>query len=244
MEIYRDASQPVEARASDLVRRMTLDEKIAQLGAIWSFEVLEDGEFSPRKAAGLLKDGIGHMCRPGVGTALLPAEIAAFLNDVQRHLVTNTRLGIPAMVHEECLSGFMARGAAVFPQMIGMASTWQPELLERMTDVIRGQMRAVGVHQGLSPVLDVSRDPRWGRVEETFGEDPYLIAEMGTAYVRGLQGVGLENGVVATLKHFAGYGMSEGGLNWAPSHIPSRLLREVYLYPFKEVIKRAGALAV
>jgi beta-glucosidase len=244
MEIYRDASQPAEARATDLLHRMTLDEKIAQLGAIWSFEVLEDGVFSARKAGPLLKAGIGHVCRPGVGTALPPPGIADFTNGVQRFLLTDTRLGIPALVHEECLSGFMARGAAIFPQMIGMASTWQPELLESITALIRGQMRAAGVHQGLSPVLDVSRDPRWGRVEETFGEDPYLIAEMGMAYVRGLQGPDLRQGVVATLKHFAGYGLSEGGLNWAPAQIPPRLLREVYLYPFKEVLTKARAMAV
>lgn len=244
METYRDASQPVEARAQDLILKMTLDEKIAQLGSIWSREVLEDGKFSPRKAEALIKNGIGQISRPGAATTLTPEETAEFTNDAQHFLVTKTRLGIPAINHEECLSGLMAKEATIFPQMIGMASTWEPELLEKMTSIIRGQMRAVGLHQALSPVLDVSRDPRWGRVEETFGEDPYLIAEMGTAYVKGLQGGDLKNGIIATLKHFVGYGMSEGGLNWAPAHIPSRLLKEVYLYPFKEVIKRGKAAAV
>ncbi|MCJ7514594.1 MAG: glycoside hydrolase family 3 C-terminal domain-containing protein, partial [Dehalococcoidia bacterium] len=142
------------------------------------------------------------------------------------------------------LNGFMVKNATIFPQIIGMASTWEPELVSKMTRVTRENMMAVGVRQGLSPVLDVARDPRWGRVEETFGEDPYLIAKMGIAYVKGLQGDDLKNGVVATLKHFVGYGLPEGGLNWAPSHIPPRLLREVYLYPFKEAIKTGGALSV
>jgi len=159
-------------------------------------------------------------------------------------LTENTRLGIPALVHEECLNGFMAKTATIFPQIIGMASTWEPELVNKMTRVAKTQMMAVGVRQGLSPVLDVVRDPRWGRLEETFGEDPYLIAKMGIAYVKGLQGDDLQNGVVATLKHFVGYGLPEGGLNWAPAHIPPRLLREVYLYPFKEAIKEGGALSV
>jgi beta-glucosidase len=244
METCRDASQPVEARAKDLILKMTLDEKIAQLGSIWSREVLEDGKFSPRKAEALIKNGIGQISRPGAATNLPPERIAEFTNEAQHFLVTKTRLGIPAMNHEECLSGFMAKGATIFPQMIGMASTWEPELLEKMTSIIRGQMRAVGLHQALSPVVDVSRDPRWGRVEETFGEDPYLIAEMVIAYVKGLQGGDLKNGIIATLKHFAGYGMSEGGLNKAPAHIPSRLLKEVYLYPFKEAIERGKATAV
>jgi len=244
METYRDTSQPVEARAKDLIMRMTLDEKIAQLGAIWSYEVLEDGKFSPQKAQALIKDGIGHISRPGATTALPPDRIANFTNEAQHFLVTNTKLGIPSIMHEECLSGLMAKGATVFPQMIGMASTWEPELLEIMTSIIRGQMRAIGIHQALSPVLDVSRDPRWGRVEETFGEDPYLIAQMGKSYIKGLQGDDLKNGIIATIKHFVGYGMAEGGLNWAPAYIPSRLLKEVYLYPFKEAIQKGKALAL
>lgn len=244
MEIYRDYLQPVEARARDLILKMTLDEKIAQLGAIWSFEVLEAGKFSPQKAEALIKDGIGHISRPGATTALPLERIASFANEAQHFLVNDTRLGIPAIMHEECLSGLMAKGANIFPQMIGMASTWEPELLEKMTSIIKGQMRAVGVHQALSPVLDVSRDPRWGRCEETFGEAPYLITKMGMAYIKGLQGTDLKNGVIATLKHFVGYGMSEGGLNWAPAHIPSRLLKEVYLYPFKEAIQKGKASAI
>ena len=244
MEIYRDPSQSIDTRTKDLVSKMTLDEKIAQLGGIWSFEVLEARKFSPKRAEPLLRNGIGQISRPGIGTALPPKEMAAFMNGIQKFLKENTRLGIPALVHEECLNGFMAREATIFPQIIGIASTWDPELVERMMGIIRTQTRAAGVHQGLGPVLDVARDPRWGRVEETFGEDPYLIARMGTAYVKGLQGNDLSKGVIATLKHFVGYGLPEGGLNWAPAHIPPRMLREVYLYPFKEAIKKGGALSV
>jgi beta-glucosidase len=138
----------------------------------------------------------------------------------------------------------MAREAVVFPQAIGLASTWEPDLAEELADAIRVQMRAVGAHQGLAPVLDVCRDPRWGRTEETFGEDPYLVSRVGVAFTRGLQGPSLRNGVVATLKHFVGYGASDGGLNWAPAGIPPRALREVYLHPFEAAVRVAGARSV
>ncbi len=244
MEIYRDAARPLDARVEDLLSKMTLDEKIAQIGSIWAMEVLDKRKFSPEKAAVLMKNGLGQISRAGVGTALEPGQIAVFVNGLQRFLVENTRLGIPAIVHEECLSGFIAREATIFPQIIGLASAWEPELVERMTEAIRNQMLAVGVRQGLSPVLDVARDPRWGRMEETFGEDPYLIARMGVAYVRGLQGGDIKNGVIATVKHFAGYGKPEAGLNHAPSDIPPRMLREVYLYPFEKAVREGGVLSV
>jgi beta-glucosidase len=244
MEIYRDALQPIDARAKDLISRMTLDEKIAQIGGVWSYEVLEAGGFSPKKAETVIGNGIGQICRPGVATGFPPKDMAELLNGIQKFLVGNTRLGIPALVHEECLNGFMAKNATIFPQIIGMASTWEPELVDKMTRVTRAHMMAVGVRQGLSPVLDVVRDPRWGRVEETYGEDPYLVATMGTAFVKGLQGEDIKQGIIATLKHFVGYGKPEGGLNWAPADIPPRMLREVYLYPFKKVIKEGGALSV
>ncbi len=244
MGLYQDFSQPIDVRVKDLIAQMTIDEKLAQLGAIWSFELMEEGKFSLEKAEWLIKNGIGQISRAGIGTALQPKEIATFVNSVQEFLVNNTRLGIPAIVHEECLSGLMAKEATIFPQIIGIASTWDPELVTRIAQVIRTQMRATGVHQGLGPVMDVTRDPRWGRVEETFGEDPYLVAEMGTAYVRGLQGDDLKKGVIATIKHFVGYGASEGGLNWAPANIPPRMLREVFLYPFKKAVTEAGAMSV
>jgi len=244
MDIYRDASKPVAERVAGLLSKMTLDEKIAQIGSIWAMQVLEDRKFSTEKAALLMKNGLGGISRAGVGTALKPAQIAVFVNSLQRFLVENTRLGIPAIVHEECLTGFMAREATIFPQIIGMASTWEPGLVQQMMEATRRQMLAVGVRQGLSPVLDVARDPRWGRMEETFGEDPYLIAQMGVAYVRGLQGNDIRNGVIATVKHFAGYGKPEAGLNHAPSDIPPRMLREVHLYPFEKAVREAGVLSV
>ena len=138
----------------------------------------------------------------------------------------------------------MSRDSTIFPQAIGLASTWQPELAAALADAVRIQMRAMGAHQGLSPVLDICRDPRWGRTEETFGEDPHLVARMGVSFVSGLQGDDLTDGVIATAKHFVGYGASEGGLNWAPSHLGARELRDVYLYPFEAAVRSAGLRSV
>lgn len=239
-ELYRDASRPIEARVQDLMSRMTLDEKIAQLGSCWVYEVLDGIVFQPEKARVVFRNGIGQITRIGGASNVLPRQSAELANAIQKFLLENTRLGIPAVVHEECCSGYMARGATVFPQAIGVASTWMPELVEAMTRVIREQMRSVGGHHALAPVLDVTRDARWGRLEETFGEDPFLVAQMGMAYVRGLQGASLREGVVATGKHLVGYGMSEGGMNWAPPHIAPREMRETYLYPFEAAVREAG----
>ena len=244
METYRDSAINVEERVKDLIPRMTLEEKIAQLGSVFATPLLEKGKFSRGKAAKILKNGIGHISAIAMTSTLPLQEVAALANDIQKYLLENTRLPIPAIIHEECLNGFRVKGATIFPQNIGLASTWEPELIGRITGVIRRQMRAAGIHQGLAPVLDVARDPRWGRVEETFGEDPYLVARMGVADVRGLQGDDIKQGIVATLKHFAGHGLPEGGLNCAPSHIPPRLFREVYLYPFEKAVKEGGVLSV
>jgi beta-glucosidase len=235
-----DASQSTESRVLHLLEQMTLDEKVAQLGSKWVYELLENMQFSPTKAQTLLSNGIGHITRIGGASNVHPQESAAVANAIQKHLIENTRLGIPAVIHEECCSGYMARGATVFPQAIGVASTWQPELVQAMGDVIREQMRSVGGHHALAPVLDIARDARWGRVEETFGEDPYFVARMGVAYIDGIQGDDLRNGVIATGKHFVGYGMSEGGLNWAPPHFGERELREVYLFPFEAAVRGVG----
>ncbi|HVO70068.1 MAG TPA: glycoside hydrolase family 3 N-terminal domain-containing protein [Aggregatilineaceae bacterium] len=216
---------------------MTLEEKIAQLGSCWVYELLDGMAFAPEKAQKLLHNGLGQITRIGGASSLRPAESAALANEVQKFLIENTRLGIPAVVHEECCSGYMAHSATCFPQIIGTASTWEPDLVEQMAGIISAQMRAVGAHQGLSPVLDVARDARWGRVEETFGEDPYLVAALGSAYVRGLQQGDLTRGVMATGKHFLGYSVSEGGLNWAPARIPPRELYEVFLFPFEAAIR-------
>ncbi|MFI5395402.1 MAG: glycoside hydrolase family 3 N-terminal domain-containing protein [Candidatus Binatia bacterium] len=219
---------------------MTLDEKLAQMGGVWSSGLLDEhGTFCNARAVDKLAHGIGHITRIGGATVLGPADSAAFANTIQRFLVEHTRLRIPAIIHEESCAGYVARGATCFPQAIGLASTWEPELIEEMTRVIRTQMRAVGAHHALAPVLDVARDPRWGRTEETFGEDPYVISQMGIAYIRGLQGPDLAHGIVATGKHFVGYAASEGGMNWAPAHIPPRELLETYVTPFAAAIKEA-----
>ncbi len=239
---HMNASLSVDARVSALMTEMTLDEKIAQLGSFWIYEILEGTTFSPAKAGNLFSNGVGQITRMGGASNVKPTESVVLANNIQKFLIDNTRLGIPAVIHEECCSGYMARGATVFPQAIGVASMWEPKLVEEMADVIRRQMRSVGAHHALSPVLDVARDARWGRVEETFGEDPYLVARMGVAYVRGLQGETLQNGVVATGKHFVGYGASEGGMNWAPPHIPWREMRDVYLFPFEAAV-RDGKMA-
>jgi beta-glucosidase len=236
---YRNASSPISDRVQDLLVRMTLPEKVAQLGSAQVSELQESQSFAQAKAAGVLSKGIGQITRIGGGSTLDPRASAEMANAIQTYLVNHTRLGIPAIVHEECCSGYMALGATCFPQMIGLASTWAPELVEAMTTVIRTQMRAVGAHQGLAPVLDIARDPRWGRVEETFGEDPTLAAQMGMAYVRGLQGPNLlREGIMATGKHFGGHGISEGGMNCTPVHFGPRELRNVFLMPFEAVIRK------
>ena len=241
---YKDPALPVEARVKDLLERMTLDEKIGQLGSIWVFEVLGNMQFSLEKAQKLFANGLGQVTRIGGASSLSPTDGAKLANAIQKWLIENTRLGIPAMIHEECCSGYMARDATCFPQIIGVASTWEPELVEALAEVVRVQMRAAGANQGLSPVLDVARDPRWGRTEETFGEDPYLVSKMGASFVKGLQGSNWHEGVLATAKHFVGYGVSEGGMNWAPPHIAPREMREVYLRPFEAAVKEAGLASV
>jgi len=245
VDLYRDSSLSPKVRARDLLSKMTLDEKIAQLGSLWSYELLtEDGKLSIDKANSLMKHGIGQITRSGGATNYEPSEVAKLVNEIQKFLVEKTRLGIPAIMHEECLAGYMGLGAAIFPQPIGMASTWDPELIQEVTSAIREDLRKLGITQGLAPVLDVARDPRWGRTEETFGESPYLVARMGVAYVRGLQGEDVKKKIAATPKHFAGYSASEGGKNWAPTNIPPRELREVFLYPFEAAVKEANALSV
>jgi beta-glucosidase len=241
---YQDASRSVSDRVADLVSRMSLDEKLAQIGCVWSTQLVEADAFSEQKARELLHHGTGHVTRIGASTGLRPPQSAAFMNTIQRFLVEETRLGIPAIVHEESCAGFTARDATQFPQAIGLAATFEPEGVEAMGRVIRDQMLAVGARHTLAPVLDVTRDPRWGRTEETYGEDPYLASRMGVAYVRGVQGDDLRQGVVATGKHFLGYGASEGGLNHAPAHIGPRELREVYARPFEAAIREAGLASV
>ena len=241
---FLDSSQTSDTRIENLLSKMTLDEKIAQLSGIWVYEVLEGKQFSYDKANVVMKDGIGQITRLGGASNFDPPVSARMANQIQKYLVTNTRLGIPAIIHEESCSGYMAKGATCFPQIIGVASTWDPESAEEMGAVIKEQMRSVGAHQALAPVLDVTRDARWGRVEETFGEDPYLVSKMGTSYIKGIQDSDWKQGVMATGKHFVGYGVSEGGMNWAPGHIPQREMCEVFLLPFEAAVKEAGIASI
>ncbi|HEX5012691.1 MAG TPA: glycoside hydrolase family 3 N-terminal domain-containing protein [Candidatus Limnocylindrales bacterium] len=242
---YRDASLSVEARVADLLARMTIDEKLAQLGSVWSFELFRtETELDPALVRDRLGAGIGHVSRVAGGTNLDPIAAAEIGNEIQRFLVEETRLGIPAFLHEESLHGLLARDAPIYQQSIGAAAAFDPDLVESIAAGIRRRMRSIGATVALAPVLDICRDPRWGRVEETYGEDPYLAAVLGTAYVRGLQGPDLRDGVAATAKHFVGHGLAEGGFNQAPAHIGPRELREEQLLPFEAAVRDAGIASV
>ena len=173
----------IKNQVRGLLAQMTLDEKLAQLQAYWAYELQTGGMLDAEKIRTKLALGIGQITRNAGASYLSPVEAARSANQLQRFLKEQTRLGIPAIVHEECCAGAMTFGASVFPQPIGLASTWQPELAGQMTAAIAQQMRAIGAQQGLAPVLDVGRDPRWGRIEETFGEDPTLVSQFGVAYV-------------------------------------------------------------
>jgi beta-glucosidase len=224
---------------------MTLDEKLAQLTSYWHND-LQDGSdrLAEAKLRKLLQHGIGQVSRVGGSSSLPPLEAARASNAIQAFLVNHTRLGIPAILHEECCAGYLGLGGSIFPQMIGLASTWNPSLAEQMTGEIRKQMLAVGARQGLGPVLDIGSDPRWGRIEETFGEDPLLASQFGMAYIRGLQGPSPQEGVLATGKHFVGHSLSSGGLNCAPVNIGPRMLWDTTLMPFQAAIQEAGLRSV
>ena len=223
-----------------LLAQMTLDEKLAQIGSYWMYELQTGGVLDLDKIQTKLGRGIGQITRVGGASTFDPVSAAKVGNQIQKFLVEQTRLGIPAILHEESCSGAMILGGSMYPQMIGLASTFQPELAEAMTQVIRKQLLAVGARQALAPVLDVSRDPRWGRTEETFGEDPTLVSHFGMAYVRGMQGADLAQGVMATGKHFIGHSLSQGGQNCAPVHIGKRELYDTFLAPFQAAIRDAG----
>ncbi len=239
-QLYRDPDASTEERVANLLTLMTLDEKLAQLGCLWSTAFVTTGSFDADAVAEMMPHGIGEITRIGASTGLHPQESAALMNAIQKVAIERTRLGIPVIVHEESTGGFLHRDATVFPQGLGLAATWDPNLVKEVAGVIRTQMLAVGARHALAPVLDVARDPRWGRVEETYGEEPVLSGIIGTAYVQGLQSNNLRNGVAATGKHFLGYAMSEGGRNWGPVQCGPRELREVYAEPFATVIRNAG----
>jgi beta-glucosidase len=238
--LYRDPNAPIEERVENLLSLMTLDEKLAQLGCLWSTAFVTTDSFDPNAVAEMMPHGIGEVTRIGASTGLHPGESAALMNAIQKVAVEQTRLGIPIIVHEESTGGFLHRDATVFPQGLGLSATWDPELVKKVAGVIRTQMMAVGARHALAPVLDIARDPRWGRVEETYGEEPVLSGIIGTAYVQGLQSDDLRHGVAATGKHFLGYAMSEGGRNWGPVQCGPRELREIYAEPFATVIRNAG----
>ncbi len=253
--LYKNPNAPIDARVDDLLARMTLEEKIAQISGIWQRKPgIEDarGNFDPAKAARLFPEGIGQVARPedingqpgGFRSLRRTVEL---VNAIQRYDIKDTRLGIPALFHSEGLHGYMAVGATSFPQAIALASSWDPSLVSRVFAVVAREARARGVQLLLTPVINLGRDPRWGRIEETFGEDPYLVSRMGVAEVRGLQGNTLPLGpgrVFATLKHFAGYGVPEAGTNVGPAEITRRTLRQMYFEPYQAAIDHAHAQIV
>lgn len=231
-------------RIDALLSQMSLDEKLAQLGSCWVYELQTGGAIDPKKLGAKLKDGIGQITRVGGASTLAPSSIARAGNRIQRFLVEETRLGIPAILHEESCCGPMVLGGTVYPQMIGLAASFQPELAQVMTRAIRGQLLAIGARQALAPVLDLAFDARWGRIEETFGEDPILVSAFGVAYISGLQSESLSTGVAATGKHFIGHSLSQGGQNCGPVHIGLRELHDVYLIPFLAAIRDAHLAAI
>ncbi|MGC9467238.1 MAG: glycoside hydrolase family 3 protein, partial [Anaerolineae bacterium] len=240
MMSYRDRSLPIADRVEDLLSQMTLVEKAFQLVGLMPMTLLGPKGLDPAKMKQVLGQGLGQISAPGMFGYKAPPQMAALTNTIQRFLVEETRLGIPAIAHNEALNGLVAPEAPNFPTAIGLAATWDPEGVEEMTDLIRQQMRAVGLHQALSPVMDVARDARWGRVHETYGEDPYLCSAMSVAFTRGLQGDDFRQGVIATGKHFLGYGLSEAGQNMAATQIGTRELYETFARPFEAAIHEAG----
>src|SRR5215207_1692706 len=261
---YRDSRLPVDQRVADLLTRMTLEEKIVQTQTMWvsnQFKTLADdkGNFSPNPTMQeLLKHGLGQMGGAGQGATDAekaappyfgkgPRATAVFINAAQKYVIEHSRLGIPVMFHEEALHGLAAPGATSFPQAIALAGTWNVDLVGEVFSTTALEARKRGAHHVLSPVLDLARDPRWGRMEETYGEDPYLVARMGVAAVQAFQGNGPtidKRHVVATLKHFAAHGQPESGTNIGPGNFSPRLLREAFFYPFEIAVKEGRVMSV
>jgi beta-glucosidase len=265
--LYRDPTQPVAARVEDLLRRMTLEEKAAQMVGIWEKKgdiQTASGDFAADKASRVFPNGLGQISRPSDFRGVDPSQNGAagasgeavnrdarqtadYINAAQRWAVEETRLGIPIIMHEEALHGYTARGATSFPQSIALASTWDPALVTRVFSVAAREMRARGAQLALAPVVDVARDPRWGRIEETYGEDPHLVSEMGLAAIRGFQGETLPlapDKVLVTLKHMTGHGQPENGTNVGPADISERTLRENFFPPFERAVTELPVQAV
>lgn len=232
-------THPPQQRAEELLTRMTLEEKAQQLTGVMPFGLISIDGPSPEQLSAL-SQGIGHIAMFSAFGHLPPAELARTVNRIQRYLVEETRLGIPAMFHLEALNGLVAPGFTTFPTGIALAATWNPAGVEAMARILGRQMRAVGHAHALSPVMDVARDPRWGRVHESYGEDPQLVTEFSVAFTRGLQGADLASGAIATGKHFLGFGTTEGGQHMAATAISARELREVYARPFEAAIREAN----
>src|SRR5579872_2273697 len=251
---YMNSALPPEKRVKDLLSRMTLEEKAAQMLCIWQKkpQTLVDaaGKFDPEKAKQAFKDGhgLGQVGRPSdAGRGLNARQMAETTNAIQKFFLENTRLGIPVVFHEECLHGHAAVDGTSFPQPIALGATFNPELAKSLFAMTALEARSRGAHQALTPVVDVARDPRWGRVEETYGEDPFLVSRMGIAAVQGFQGDGSfrdKKHLIATLKHFVGHGQPESGMNCAPANVSMRVLRETFFYSFKEALQKAGAISV
>lgn len=244
--VHNDLSSSIASadRAAELLSRMTVEEKAQQVVGIEPFGLLSAGTPSDEQLEAELTGGVGHVCMFAMFQHHSLAEHARRVNQVQRYLVEHTRLGIPAMFHIEALGGLVAPHFTVFPTGIALAATWNPAAVERMATILGQQARAIGYAHALSPVMDVARDARWGRVHETYGEDPYLVSEFSVAFTSGIQGGNLRTGAIATGKHFLGFAAAEGGQHMAATAITSRELREVYARPFEAAIRHAGLRSI
>jgi beta-glucosidase len=252
--VYLNPAFPPERRVRDLLSRMTLKEKVAQMLCIWDKKASTlldaQGNFDPQKAKASFKDrlGLGQVGRPSdAGGGKNARQMAELTNAIQKFFIENGRLKIPVVFHEECLHGHAAVDGTSFSQPIGLGATFDPELVRRLFEMTAEEARVRGTHQALTPVVDVAREPRWGRVEETYGEDPYLVSSMAVAAVQGFQGDATfkdKKHVIATLKHFAAHGQPESGTNIAPVNVSERILREVFLTTFKQAIQKGGAISV
>src|SRR5215831_16721806 len=236
----KETSVDPTQRADELLRKMSVEEKAMQLSCAMPLALLDRDGLMRGQADMLIKQGIGHVAGIGLLGHKAPETIAKSVNAIQRYLVTETRLKIPAIFHNEALNGVVAPHFMHFPTSIGLAATWHPEAVEEMAKSQRRQLRSVGILQALAPVMDVARDARWGRVHETYGEDPYLGSAMSVAFTHGMQGDDLRKGVLATGKHFVGYAMTEGGQNMAAIAVGPRELYDVYARPFEAAIRLAG----
>ena len=252
---YKNPSLPSARRVRDLLSRMTLEEKAAQMLCVWQEKaqklVDEKGDFDEDKGEESFPRS--PRCRPGWAARATRAAgktargMAELTNAIQRFFLENSRLGIPVMFHEECLHGHAAPEGTSFPQPIALGATFNPELVESLFTMTALEARLRGAHHALTPVVDVAREPRWGRVEETYGEDPYLVSRLGIAAVRGFQGdrnFRDKRHILATLKHFVGHGQPESGMNCAPANVSLRVLRETFFYTFKEALREAGAVTI